>query len=82
MVVSKRLVTSKLGFASWWVSKDTTKPKIRRRKDLLLGAGKENSGDLSQSAVSPNSKLGKFQAQSMCIFIEGLSREESNIEMG
>lgn len=80
MVVSKRLVTSKLGFASWWVSKDTTKPKIRRKKYLLLEAGK-NSGDLSQSAVSPNSKLGKFQAQSMCILMEGLSRE-SNIEMG
>ena len=36
--------------------KDTTKPKIRRRKDLLLlAAGKENTGDLAQSSVFLNS---------------------------
>ena len=40
--------------------KDTTKPKIRRRKDLsLLVASKENTGDLSQSSVSPNGKIGE-----------------------
>lgn len=31
--------------------KDTTKPKSRKRKDLLLAAGKENLGDLSQSSL-------------------------------
>ena len=36
---------------------DTTKPKIGRRKDLLLAACKENTGALSQSSVSPNSKI-------------------------
>ena len=40
--------------------KDTAKPKIERRKDLLLlAASKENTGDLSQSSVSLNSKLGE-----------------------
>ena len=38
--------------------KDTTKPKIGRRKDLLLAASKGNTADLSQSSVSPNSKIG------------------------
>ena len=33
---------------------DKTKPKIRRRKDLLPAASKENTRDLSQSSVSPN----------------------------
>ena len=36
--------------------KDTTKPKIWRRKDLLLLAASKNTGGLSQSSVSPNSK--------------------------
>ena len=40
-------------------TKDTTKPKIGRRKNLLLAARKENTGDLSQSTVSPNSKTEK-----------------------
>ena len=35
----------------------TTKPKSRERKDLLLAANKENTGDLCQSRVSPNSKI-------------------------
>ena len=38
---------------------DTTKPKIRRRKDLLLAASKEHTGDLSQRSVSPNGKTGE-----------------------
>ena len=37
--------------------KDATKPKGRRRKDLLLAASKGNAGDLSQSSVSLNSKI-------------------------
>ena len=39
---------------------DTTKPKIGRRKDLLLlAASKENTGDLSQSIVTLNNKIGE-----------------------
>ena len=38
--------------------KDTTNPKIERRKDLLLAASK-NTGDVSQSGVSWNSKIGE-----------------------
>ena len=38
---------------------DITKPQSGRRKDLLLAAGEENTGDLSQSSVSPNSKIGE-----------------------
>lgn len=37
--------------------KDTAKPKIRR-KDLFLAASKEDTGDLSQSNVSLNCKVG------------------------
>ena len=36
--------------------KATTKPRTGRRKYLLLIAGKENTGDLSQSCVFLNSK--------------------------
>ena len=39
--------------------KDKTKPKIGRREDLLLAASKVNNGDLSQSNVSPKSKIGE-----------------------
>ncbi|XP_042094561.1 BRCA2 and CDKN1A-interacting protein isoform X4 [Ovis aries] len=37
---------------------DTAKPKIGRRSNLFLAANKENTEDLSQSRVSPNSKTG------------------------
>ena len=40
--------------------KDTTKPQIGKRKDLLLAASKENSRDLSLSNVFPNIKIRKF----------------------
>ena len=36
--------------------KDTIKAKSGRKKDLLLAASKGNTGDLSQSSVSANSK--------------------------
>lgn len=39
--------------------KDTSKKESGRRKDLLLVATKENTGDLSQSSISPSSKIGK-----------------------
>ena len=40
--------------------KDTTKAKIRKKKDLLLfAASKEHTGDLPQSSVSLNSKVGE-----------------------
>ena len=39
--------------------KDTTKPKIGRRKELLLAASKEDTGDFSRSSFSPKSKTGE-----------------------
>ena len=39
--------------------KDTAKPKIRGRKDVLLAASKENTGNLSQSSVSANCQTGR-----------------------
>ena len=40
--------------------KDTTKPEIRRRKNLLLfAASKDNTRDLSQSSVFLNSRVGE-----------------------
>lgn len=39
--------------------KDTTESKIGRRKDLVLAASKENIANVSQSSVSPNSRIGE-----------------------
>ena len=39
-------------------SKDTTKPKNGRRKDSSFLAASKNIGDLSQSSVFWNSKIG------------------------
>ena len=43
--------------------KDTTKTKIRKRKDLLLTASKQTMEDLFQSGDSPNSKTGLAQRE-------------------
>ena len=42
--------------------KDTKKAKIRRRKEVLLGARK-STRDLSQSSISPDSKIGEVLSQ-------------------
>ena len=42
--------------------KNTTKLKIGRRKDLLLAASKESTGDLFQSSVSLDSKMGEVSS--------------------
>ena len=39
--------------------KDTTKPKGRRKGDVLLAGSKENMEDLSQRSVFPAARLGK-----------------------
>ena len=52
--------------------KDTTKPKSRRRKDLSQAASKENTGDLSESSVSPTARLKKSKAKDICVFLKGL----------
>ena len=39
--------------------KETTKVKMRRRKDLFLAASKENTRDLSQSSISLNCTMGQ-----------------------
>ena len=52
--------------------KDTTKPKIGRRKELLLiAASKENTGDLSQSSVSRNNKIGEVLSSGYMHIHEG-----------
>ena len=39
----------------------TTKPKLRRREDLLLlSASKKSTGDLAQSNISPDGKLAEI----------------------
>lgn len=40
--------------------KDPTSQKSRRRKDLLLAASKEDTGNLCQSSVFPPAKLEKI----------------------
>lgn len=49
------------------------KPKIWRRKDLLLAANKKNTGELSQSSCLPN-KTGEVSAKGACIFMKGLGQ--------
>jgi len=39
--------------------KNTTKPKMGRRMNLLLAASKDNTGDLSQSSISSNHVTGE-----------------------
>ena len=41
-------------------SKDTTKPKIRKRKDLLVVASEETSEMFPKTVYLPTAKLGKF----------------------
>ena len=67
--------------------KDTTEPKICRKKDLILFvASRENSEDLSQSNVSLNSRLGfypwKARAEKNLEFVhihEGARAEENSV---
>ena len=47
------------------------RPKSGRRKDLLLSASKENTGNLSQSNVSSNSKIGEFLSLGCIHIYEG-----------
>ena len=37
-------------------------------------ASEENTGDLSESSVSPTEKLRKSKAKDMCIFLKGLEQ--------
>ena len=52
--------------------KDTTKPKIGRKKDLLLLAETKNTRDLSQGSVSPDSKIGEVLSQGYMHIHEGV----------
>ena len=58
--------------------KDATKPKIGRRKDLLLGASKKNSRDLSQSTNYLKNKIAK----GICIFMKGLEKRRIQHRIG
>lgn len=42
-----------------------------RKKDLLLAASNEKTGDFAPNRVSPTAKLGKLQAKGTCIFTKG-----------
>ena len=56
--------------------KDTTKPKIRRRKDLLLAANKK-TGNFSQKSNSPQIEES-FKQKAREYLRRGLSRDEFN----
>ena len=60
--------------------KDKTKPKIGRREDLLLAASKVNNGDLSQSNVSPKSKIGEVLSWRYMHIHEGAWAEENSAQ--
>ena len=51
--------------------KDTTKPQIGKRKDLLLAASKKNTGHFSESHVFPNTKIGEVLSQGLMRIHEG-----------
>ena len=53
--VTQELVPTHLGGCP--KPKDTTKPKIGRRKDFFLATNKENTRDLTQSSVSVNGRV-------------------------
>lgn len=62
-------------------AKDTTKPKSEWRRDLLLQASKEDTGDISQSIVSSNKKSGEILSQGCMDIHQGaLAEEDSTIE--
>lgn len=52
-------------------SKDTTKPKIRIRKDLLLLQQVRRPLGIFPKVVSSNSKTGEVPAKGTCIFTRG-----------
>ena len=53
-------------------TRDTVKTKVERNKDLLLTASKENTRDLFQSSVSPNSKTGGVLSHGYMSIHEGV----------
>ena len=55
--------------------KNTTEPKIGRRKDVSLAASKGNTGDLSQSNVSQNCKMREVLSKEYLRIHEGASAE-------
>ena len=66
---------------------DTTKPSIGRSKNLLLlAASKQNTRDLFQSSIFPNSEieevLRSFKRRVSLHLQRGLSRGEFNMEYG
>ena len=55
--------------------KNTTEPKIGRRKDLSLAASKGDTGYLSQSNVSQNCKMREGLSEEYLSIHEGASAE-------
>ena len=53
-------------------TRDTVKTKVRRKKDLLLAASKENTRDLFQSSVSPDSEIGGVLSHGYMSIHEGV----------
>ena len=52
----------KNGFTSSWMWSQMTQPSQRVEEEgiLIFETSKKDSGDFSQSDVSPNNKVGKF----------------------
>ena len=72
-------------FASRWVlePKDTSKPNIRRRKDLLLAANKEKRGELSpKQGLSEQQNWGSLKWRVYAWSWGGLSRRQFSTELG
>ena len=60
MSQSNHIVTPKLGLPLGECKAQRHNQAKNGEKDLLLAASKENTGDVSQSSVSPTAKLGKI----------------------
>lgn len=56
---------------------DTTKPRMGRRKALLLGASKENTRDLSPALSREQQNFGRFKLRITCMFMKGLEQRRN-----
>ena len=62
--------------------KETPKPKFGGRRELLLAEGKNTTEDLSQSSISPNSKIGQGFKPSVHTYFWRDLKKEVSIELG
>lgn len=66
-------VTQKLAFASWWMSKEAAKPKLRKIYYFLQQV-RRTSRIFPKAVSTQQQELGNFKPKGTCILWRGLSR--------